>query len=154
MVVDTLQATLTNFFSGGVVQINHATQNQIGTINGITSSHGVVVRDSAGGLVINGNISGGGFAFADNFPVILRTVGDFTINAGASIFTNSQADIFIEAKDGYFINHSGSPFNQGLGSSSGWSICTLLLMRPRPLAVSSTTEDSSPRKAPPETSRG
>jgi hypothetical protein len=111
----------------GAIFINNAA-NQIGTINGLTAQEGIVLRDSSGGLVINGFVTptqhnGSGLPGGiSQFNAILRTVGDFTINPGATIFANSNGDIFIEAKDGYFINNSGSPFNQGLGGGSGWAI--------------------------------
>ncbi|MGB0371820.1 MAG: filamentous hemagglutinin N-terminal domain-containing protein [Opitutales bacterium] len=80
------------------------TSNTIDSLGNVSRGGALSLYDSAGGLNISGTIAG-----TTNNAVTIRTVGDLTLDSGASITTTGSGNnITLEAASGAFINNAGS----------------------------------------------
>ncbi|MEM9446505.1 MAG: hypothetical protein AAGA18_14260, partial [Verrucomicrobiota bacterium] len=92
-----------NLLGNGTFTLNH-TSNAITTLGNVTRGGAFSLFDSAGGLIIDGNIGG-----TTTNDVLIRTVGDLTLASGTTITTTGGGnDITLEAASGSFINNAGA----------------------------------------------
>ncbi|MEN9573644.1 MAG: hypothetical protein RL514_1499 [Verrucomicrobiota bacterium] len=99
-------------FAGDVL-INNA-NNTIGTVTGDGAAGSIggnlKVRDSAGGLMVSGDLSGVAGA------VEIVTGGNLTLAAGASVKNTGASDLVLAARGGSFINNAGASAVDASGS--------------------------------------
>ena len=109
--VSTLTAT-----AGGSINLDvGGVSNTIGIINGLSAATGIDVADSAGGLLIDGNVQ----SAAGNIT-LLSSGGALTLANARTITAAGSGNIYLAAGPGYeFINNDSTPLTSALQLGSG-----------------------------------